>query len=378
MEEISEEIVEEQLRGKMPKVGRSLWSDAYHRLRRDKVAVVCFAVIVLYVIIAIVSSFLFPNWAENYDYEHANLPPSWEHPLGTDDFGRSVLQETMLGARTSLTVGVMANIISVPLGMLLGAIAGYYGRFIDDFIVWLYTTLASVPGIIRLIAIKFAFQDVVLFANTPFEMDEEFYASDAEDPADDVNISGPYVMRGHWLYLVEVRPYRYNPYRNELSVSAQAELTLTPEGEASPELLERREALRSSAFDEWLDSQVVNRSLRMRSKGLSTDKYADGILFIVGNAYTDNADLLNYITAREAEELAHAAADHNVGLELNARHLPRDFTLYQIAVRVGAPITFGSDAHAPEEVGRFKPLIRIARKLGVEPHETDPRELGIL
>ncbi len=89
-------------------------------------------------------------------------------------------------------------------------------------------------------------------------------------------------------------------------------------------------------------------------------------------------ELGHRITAREAEELAHAAADHNVGLELNARHLPRDFTLYQIAVRVGAPITFGSDAHAPEEVGRFKPLIRIARKLGVEPHETDPRELGIL
>ncbi len=84
------------------------------------------------------------------------------------------------------------------------------------------------------------------------------------------------------------------------------------------------------------------------------------------------------ITAQEAEEIARAAADHNVGLELNARHLPRDFTLYQIAVRVGAPITFGSDAHAPEEVGRFKPLIKVARKLGVEPSETDPRELGIL
>ncbi len=171
MEEISGEIAEGRPKSKAPKVGRSLWADAYRRLMRDKVAVVCFAVIVLYVIVAIISSFLFPNWAENYDYEHTNLPPSWEHPLGTDDFGRSVLQETMLGARTSLMVGVMANVISVPLGMLLGAIAGYYGRFVDDFIVWIYTTLASVPGIIRLIAIKFAFQDVVLFSNTPFEMD---------------------------------------------------------------------------------------------------------------------------------------------------------------------------------------------------------------
>ncbi|WP_456481837.1 PHP domain-containing protein [Methanopyrus sp.] len=85
-----------------------------------------------------------------------------------------------------------------------------------------------------------------------------------------------------------------------------------------------------------------------------------------------------HITAQEAEEIARAAADHNVGLELNARHLPKDFTLYQVAVRVGAPITFGSDAHAPEEVGRFKPLRKLVRRLGIEPHDVHPEELGIV
>ena len=55
----------------------------------------------------------------------------------------------------------MANIIAIPFGLLLGAIAGYFGRRIDDLIVWFYTTMASIPGIIFLIALKFAFADRV-------------------------------------------------------------------------------------------------------------------------------------------------------------------------------------------------------------------------
>ncbi|MCL2701464.1 MAG: ABC transporter permease [Phycisphaerae bacterium] len=84
--------------------------------------------------------------------------------FGTDWSGRPVLVKTLMGAKVSMTVGLMANVIAVPLGMLLGAIAGYFngrffrGGFIDDFIVWLYSTLMSIPGIILLIALKFAFK----------------------------------------------------------------------------------------------------------------------------------------------------------------------------------------------------------------------------
>ncbi|KPK84938.1 MAG: hypothetical protein AMJ81_04470 [Phycisphaerae bacterium SM23_33] len=150
---------------------RSLWGDAARRLRRDKAAVACFAVVVLYALIAVVCPFVWSDWADSYDYDNINRPPSLTHPMGTDEFGRSVLQKTLLGASTSMTVGFMANIIAVPLGIVLGAVAGYYGGRLDDLIVWFYTTVASIPGLIRLIAIKFAFAETVLFANTPFEMD---------------------------------------------------------------------------------------------------------------------------------------------------------------------------------------------------------------
>jgi len=153
--------------------GRGLWSDAWVRLRRDWAAMASLAVIVLYTLIA-VTVFTYeiaaerfdslPTFAESADYQMTNLPPfhSWRYPLGTDWSGKSVLLKALLGIRVSMAVGFMANTIAVLLGMILGAIAGYYGGRIDDVIVWLYTTLASVPGIILLIAMKYAFKGVTV------------------------------------------------------------------------------------------------------------------------------------------------------------------------------------------------------------------------
>jgi peptide/nickel transport system permease protein len=153
------------------RVGRSQWSDAWRRLRRNKMTMVFMGIIAVYVVIAIISPFLFSDWNAAHDYSNRNAPPSLQHPLGTDALGRSVLQKTLLGAHVSMTVAFMANSIAIPLGMLLGAIAGFWGRKIDDIIVWFYTTLASIPGIILLIALKFAFEGKILFERTFFELD---------------------------------------------------------------------------------------------------------------------------------------------------------------------------------------------------------------
>jgi len=160
-----------------PEGGRSLWADARRRLLRDKSAVVCAAVIALYALTAL-GTFAYQTTAVQYnkhhqgagklplfqdmsDYSRRNQPPSlgsWKDLLGSDWEGNSVLIKTVLGAEVSLTVGFMANIIAVPLGVILGAIAGYYGRRIDDVIVWFYSTLMSIPGIVLLIAMKYAFK----------------------------------------------------------------------------------------------------------------------------------------------------------------------------------------------------------------------------
>ncbi len=166
MSQVANNVVVEQ-----PRVGRSLWSDAARRISRDLPAMICLGVILLYAAGAIYAAFAYDDWNTRHDYSQVNRAPSAENWLGTDEFGHDVVAKTLLGAKVSMTVGLLANVIAIPVGMLLGAIAGYYGLFYDDFIVWLFTTLASIPGLIRVIAIKFAFQNVVLWQGTDFELD---------------------------------------------------------------------------------------------------------------------------------------------------------------------------------------------------------------
>jgi len=158
-----------------PAMGRSLWGDAWRRIWRDRSAVACMAVICLFVAVAIGATVYevlaervdrIPTFQQTADASQRDLPPSmksWKYLLGTDWGGKSVLVKTLLAAKVSLTVGLMANVIAVPLGMILGAVAGYYGGRIDSVIVWLFSTLASIPGIVLLIALKYAFKDVSIF-----------------------------------------------------------------------------------------------------------------------------------------------------------------------------------------------------------------------
>ncbi|MBN1128224.1 MAG: ABC transporter permease [Chitinispirillaceae bacterium] len=159
------------MKTQQPVHGRSLWNDAYRRLRRDPVAVGCFLVIAFYTLIAIIGPVILSDWDIDYNYELRNRAPLSGFVLGTDGLGRSVAQKTLLGAHVSMTVGFMANVIAIPLGLLLGALAGYFGRRIDDVIVWFYATVSSIPSIILLIALKFAFADKKIFGGTPFELD---------------------------------------------------------------------------------------------------------------------------------------------------------------------------------------------------------------
>lgn len=141
---------------------------------------ICLGVIVFYILIA-VGGLVYemiakydddvPTFGDMADYENTNARPSvydfeansFHHPkywLGTDWAGKSILYKTLLGAKASLTVGFMANVIAVPLGMILGALAGYYRKWVDALVVWLFSTLASIPGIILLIALKYAFKGI--------------------------------------------------------------------------------------------------------------------------------------------------------------------------------------------------------------------------
>ena len=141
-----------------PILGRSLWADAWRRLWRDKLAMICLAIILTYVLIAIFAPIVVGDWKEVHNYKYSNARPGANYFLGADLFGRSVITKTFLGANTSMKVAFWANLTAIPLGMLIGVCAGFYGGRVDSTIVWIFATLTCIPSLIRLIAIKFAFQ----------------------------------------------------------------------------------------------------------------------------------------------------------------------------------------------------------------------------
>jgi peptide/nickel transport system permease protein len=141
----------------MPK-GRSLWKDAMARLKKDKISILCFGVVIIYAMIALLTGLgvIATPWDRvvGAPYQAPSLD-SVELFLGTDIFGRSVFYKVLHGTRIAMSVGLISSLISIPIGVMLGAIAGYFGGWIDDLIVWFYTTLSSIPNIMLLIAIAF-------------------------------------------------------------------------------------------------------------------------------------------------------------------------------------------------------------------------------
>ena len=140
-----------------------LWKDAIRRLKKNKLAVIAFYIIMFYVFIALLVTF--GLLAQNYNKEAGNSyeHPSWHHILGTDIFGRDVFTRVVYGAKISISVGFIASLIAIPIGVLLGAIAGFFGGFIDDLIVWFYSTLASIPGLLLILALSMVLKNKVLF-----------------------------------------------------------------------------------------------------------------------------------------------------------------------------------------------------------------------
>lgn len=147
---MSEEIVK-----KAPK-GRSLWADAWIRLKRDKLALVCLYIFVTYAVVGLLVKFgvLAADWGETVGKEYmAPSAESWKLWFGTDIFGRSVLLKTVYGAYISMTVGFVSSMIAVPIGVVLGALAGYFGSWVDDIITWFYTTVSNIPSILLILSL---------------------------------------------------------------------------------------------------------------------------------------------------------------------------------------------------------------------------------
>jgi oligopeptide transport system permease protein len=137
--------------------GSSLWRDAWLRLSRNRPALAGFAVLTLFVLVAVLTP-----WMAPYDYAQQNLelgatPPSADHWLGTDIFGRDLLTQIMYGGRISLAVGFIATAVALLIGVSWGAIAGYVGGRVDAVMMRLVDILYALPFMIFIVLLMVVF-----------------------------------------------------------------------------------------------------------------------------------------------------------------------------------------------------------------------------
>ncbi|MDS0527956.1 ABC transporter permease [Clostridium sp. SHJSY1] len=135
------------------KKSQSIWEQSFHRLMKNKLAIVSIIFLIFMFIFSFIGPLFSPYISDNVNASIIKQPPSLEHLLGTDDYGRDVLTRLMLAGRISLTVGIASMVLSLILGTLLGAISGYYGGIIDTIIMRLADILMSIPGLPLLIII---------------------------------------------------------------------------------------------------------------------------------------------------------------------------------------------------------------------------------
>ncbi len=102
---------------------------------------------------AVFAPVISPHNYKNIDVENILMPPSSTHFFGTDDLGRDVFSRMMWGARISLVVGFVSVGISSLIGITLGAIAGYYGRFVDMIIMRFVDIMLCIPGFFLILAV---------------------------------------------------------------------------------------------------------------------------------------------------------------------------------------------------------------------------------
>ncbi len=153
------------VRAKRPvrRYGDSQWAIAARHFRRNRMAMAGLAVTLLLYAISLLTPLIAPfdPTAQGDIVLTRYLPPSLEHPMGTDKFGRDVFSRVLYGSRISLTIGFIAVGLGVIIGSAVGAIGGYFGRWTDTVLMRFTDMMLSFPRLILLIVIIALFEPTI-------------------------------------------------------------------------------------------------------------------------------------------------------------------------------------------------------------------------
>jgi len=125
----------------------------WRQFRRQRTALVGGIVLLVLVLSALFANVLAPYDPAAQDPAASLRPPSWHHLFGTDVFGRDIFSRVLYGGRISLRIGLISVALAATTGIILGLIAGYYGRWIDTVIMRMMDMLLALPGILLALVI---------------------------------------------------------------------------------------------------------------------------------------------------------------------------------------------------------------------------------
>ncbi len=127
---------------------RSVWQAFWFRLRRNRRAMLALGFIIFEILVAIFAPWIAPYEPDKGDYSALWSPPTAKHWMGTDDLGRDVLSRLIYGGRVSISVGILAQLTQVLIGLPSGAIAGLVGGWVDYAFMRLIDVLSSIPNML--------------------------------------------------------------------------------------------------------------------------------------------------------------------------------------------------------------------------------------
>ena len=142
-----------------PVQSASLWSEAWKRFKRHRLAYWSLWLLGALVAAVLVGPLFYKVGINEVDFSAKLAPPSWQHPMGTDDLGRDILARVLYGGRISLAVGLAAMLMAVTVGVFIGAVAGMARGWVDAALMWVTDLFLSLPQLPLLLLLIFLFRE---------------------------------------------------------------------------------------------------------------------------------------------------------------------------------------------------------------------------
>lgn len=133
---------------------RSQRSIIWTKFRRHRAAMISAVVLAILTAMVFAAPLIAPYEFDAIDLPNKQQPPTWDHPLGTDDLGRDLYTRILYGGRISLTIGIFAALVSTLFGAFLGAVAGFYGGRIDNLVMRFTDIAIAIPSLPLLIVLS--------------------------------------------------------------------------------------------------------------------------------------------------------------------------------------------------------------------------------